>query len=157
MQRKFYAPLIVMAAIMVVGGIMQGQAAKKQADAEAEILDMQAEQERKQLRRDQDDLSKDQSRTEARQRALLAAGGGISDGSDLAVLTETSSQYARMNHRLTDDSTTRSTLLNTKASNTRKAGNDAQRSAIFGGVMKGASTMSGGGGSGGLFSMPKAG
>lgn len=149
-MRKFYAPVVVlgvMAAMAIAGGVMQGQQAKDQAKAEAGFLDMQADQERKQLARDQEDLAREQDRTESRQRALLAAGGGMDAGSDLAILTETSAAFSTQSTRMTDDSTFRSTLLNTKASNTRKAGQQAQNAAIFGGVMKAGSS---------LYKMPRA-
>lgn len=149
-MRTLYDPVTMMVALagaQFVGGIMQGQAAKSQADSEAQFLDMQAEQERKQARRDAEDLKRQEDHQMGRTRALLAAGGGTTEGSDLAILTSTAESYARGQHRIEDDAYTRTTTLNMKASATRKAGNAAQRNAIFGGTMKAGST---------LYSMPGA-
>ena len=133
----------VAAAVSVVGGMMQGQAAKEQGDAEGRFLGQQADQEKLAQLRDLDALDAESSRTMARSRAVLAAGGGdTTDGTALGLLTHQAGQFGEKRKALLNDSDARIAGLYDRANSARSAGSSAQLGAIFGGLGKGASAAS---------------
>lgn len=146
---------IAIAGMQLLGGAMQADDAKKQSAAEADYLNAEAGNERKQGARDLRELQQEEDRLQSRARAVLAAGGGgTTGGSALALLTSNASDYAVKKQQVGDDSEMRANSLETRASNTLKAGSRAADMAIFGGATRAAGTVATGYGKG-AFGTPK--
>lgn len=140
MPRSLYDPTVLMvvaAGMSLVGGAMQAADARSNAEAEAAYLEAEAQQSRKQTARDREDLKKEESRLQSRARAILAAGGGgTTGGSALALLTGNAQEYGIKDARLEDDMNAGVSSLEARATNTRRQGERAAQSAIFGGATR---------------------
>lgn len=152
-MRSLYEPITVafaaLAGMQLLGGVMAADDAKKQARAEADYLNAEAGNERKQGARDLRAIQQEEDRLQSRVRAVLAAGGGgTTGGSALALLTSNASDYGIKKQQMEDDSEMRANSLETRAANTLSAGRRASNMAIFGGVTRTAGTVATGYGNG---------
>lgn len=116
-----------------IGALTEGLTARDAANVEADFLELQARQEEIARFREQRDLKKERNRFLARSRAAFAAqGADTTSGSAGAVLSSQRGEYAEKNRRLLADSLLRAGTLRAKASNARRSGANAFRSAVFG-------------------------
>ena len=135
----------VSAAMSVGGGMLQGQAAQRQADTEARFLNAQAEMEKLGQLRDLDALDEEKDRTLARSRAVAAAGGGdLSSGTALDAISDQAGSFGYKRQALINDSDARIAGLYDRSASAHTAGKEAARAAVFSGLGKGLGTVAGG-------------
>lgn len=129
------------AAVSAVGSIVQGKAAQKQAEAQAEISRQQAERERVVAGEKEGDFRASQRRAAA---AVRAAGGArgidISVGSSLLTAEDFSRQTTRQALRIREGGEIRATRLDQQADLLRAKGRAASTAGIIG---AGSSLLSG--------------
>lgn len=138
-MRTLYDPATIFLAIAgaatLAGGFMDANAAKKNAEGEAEYLRREAEQTQRQKERDLRDLDKEESRLQARARAILAAGGGgTTEGSGAALLQSNAAEYGIKKQRVGDDANTMEQSLLERSDNVLSAGRRKATSSILGGL-----------------------
>lgn len=138
LMRTLYDPVtIISVGAGLLGGFAQASAARSAAESEAAMLEMQAEQERKQRARDLSDLKIEKRQTLARTVAVLAAQGADSaDPQSRAILKSQAGTFGTREARLKDDSTVRERSFETKASNVRSTGGQEATAQIFGGIAR---------------------
>ncbi len=143
-------------AIMALGQIQAGQAAKQQADAQATIQRQQAAQERAKASLEASDFRKRASAAAARNIAVEGASGGqIGTGSSLLAAEDFASESDIQQNRILLGGDIRGTRLEQQALLTKASGKSKRRASFFragGTVLSGASSFGGGGGGGDLTS-----
>jgi len=116
------------AVIMAISAIMQGRAAKKQADFQAAINQQQAERERQISAGEEEDFRRQQSRLLAERRAGMgAAGVEAGTGTTLLAPGDFAAETELQALRIRAGGETRSTRLEQQAAVTRAAGRSAER------------------------------
>lgn len=123
---------IIGAAISAIGAIQQGQAAQQQADFQADVQVQQAIRERQIAREQEDDFRRNQSRLQARRRAVLG-GSGVqsSTGSPLFASEDFAAETELQALRIRAGGRTRASRLEQQATLTAASGRNARTASFF--------------------------
>jgi hypothetical protein len=119
-------------AMSAVGSISAGQAAKKQANTEAAILNQQAARERQQAEADSAEFRGEQQRLMAKRRAILGGSGvDISTGSPLLASEDFAGEAELQALKIINGGEVRGTRLQQQASIVRAKGRSAETASFF--------------------------
>lgn len=120
------------AGLGAISQISQAKAASNQAKFEAEVAEQQAQRERDIAAREAQDFERDQSKLQARDRALRAASGiDVGSGTPLLVDRDTSTEIELGKKTIESGGAARATRLEQEASLFRTSAKNKQRAGFF--------------------------
>lgn len=125
-------------AVSAVGAVQAGLSAANQADFQADVSQQQADREREASRQEAEDFRREQSRLQARRRAVMGGSGvQLATGSPLLASEDFASETELQAARLEAGGELRATRLDQEAELTRAGG----RNARTGGFIRGGSLL----------------